>query len=157
MSKGFVSPGGSLTIPGNDPATLSLPDTGDGAPVIITQGDGTFCDGPCDGTATEISEFAGYSDPNHPIVLELTYNVPGQPDEPHGRRDGLRLDDLQEQQPGHSRTSAARSVLHRPRRRGKAIPHPCVDARSITQPTPNTFVVTFKILYISGDPKFARR
>ena len=40
---------------------------------------------------------------------------------------------------------------------GVAIPHPCLDAKNITQPTPNTFVVTFEIVYVSGDPKFGRR
>ena len=40
---------------------------------------------------------------------------------------------------------------------GVAVPHPCVDARSIVQPTPNSFVVTFEIVYLSGDPSFGRR
>ena len=79
VSKGFVLPGDSITIPGDNPATITLPDTGDGAPIVITQGDGTFCDGPCTGPATTISDFDGYSDPLHPIHLTLTYEFPDSP------------------------------------------------------------------------------
>ncbi len=156
VSKGFVSPGGSLTISGDDPATLTLPDTGNGAPVNITQGDGTFCDGPCSGIATTISEFGGYSDPNQPISLDLTYNFP---DSPTSLTDAAtafgstiyKNDDPLNPNVGTPVPFCASLGA------GVANPHPCVDGRTITQPTPNTFVVTFKILYISGDPKFARR
>ena len=40
---------------------------------------------------------------------------------------------------------------------GVAIPTPCTDVRSITQPTANNFVVTFQILYLAGDPTFGKR
>jgi hypothetical protein len=40
---------------------------------------------------------------------------------------------------------------------GIAIPSPCISARTITQPSPNVFKVTFTIVYLSGDPKFGRR
>ena len=156
VSKGFVSPGGSLTISGDDPATLTLPDTGNGAPVNITQGDGTFCDGPCSGTATTISEFGGYSDPNQPISLDLTYNFPDSPtsltdaatafgstiyknDDPLNPNVGTPVPFCASRAPGWRTRTPASTAARSPSRR------------------PNTFVVTFKILYISGDPKFARR
>ncbi len=156
VSKGFVSPGGSLTIPGADPATLSLPDTGNGAPVVVTQGDGTFCDGPCSGTATEISEFGGYSDPNHPIVLDLTYNFPDSPSSLTDAATAFGSTIYKNDDPG-SPNAGTPVPFCSSLGAGVANPHPCVDRHTITQPTPNTFVVTFKILYISGDPKFARR
>jgi uncharacterized repeat protein (TIGR01451 family) len=156
VAKGFVSPGGSLTIPGDDPATLSLPDTGDGAPVIVTQGDGTFCEGPCSGTATEISEFGGYSDPNQPIVLDLTYNFPASPTSLTDAATAFGATIYKNDDPGTPNVGVPVpfcSTLGA----GVANPHPCVDGRTIVQTTPDTYVVTFKILYISGDPKFARR
>jgi len=40
---------------------------------------------------------------------------------------------------------------------GVADPHPCIDGHTITQPSPNSFTVTFVILYLSGDPSYGRR
>lgn len=157
VAKGFVSPGGSLTIPGDDPATISLPaNVGDGAPVTITQGDGTFCNGPCDGTTTTISDFPGYTDPNEPIHLELVYNFPAGPTSltdaatAFGQQIWKNTDP---ENPGVGSTVPACTTPNS----GNAIPSPCVDTKSIDQPTPNTFVVKFQIVYLSGDPKFGRR
>ncbi|MGZ6967733.1 MAG: DUF7507 domain-containing protein [Acidimicrobiia bacterium] len=153
VSKGFVVPGGSISIDGTDPATLSLPDTGDGAPVEITQGSGTFCDGPCSGTATTISEFDGYTDPTQPIHLTLTYNFP---DSPTSLTDaatafGSAIYKTEGSDPGTVVPTCTTPGS------GQAFPHPCVDGKTITQPTYNSFVVTFEIVYLSGDPKFARK
>ncbi len=156
VSKGFVSPGGSLTIPGDNPATLTLPNTGDGAPVNITQGDGSFCEGPCSGPATTISEFDGYSDPNQPITLVLTYNFPSSPTSLTDAAiafGSTLYKHVDPDAPNVGTVVPFCSTLGA----GTAIPHPCVDARTIDQPNPNSFVVTFTIRYISGDPKFARR
>ncbi len=156
VSKGFVSPGGSLTIDGDNPATLSLPNTGDGAPVVITQGDGSFCNGPCDGPFTEIQPFGGYSDPNNPIALELTYNFPSSPTSLTDAATAYGATIYKNTDPGNPGLGSVVpycSVLGS----GAANPSPCVDGKSISQPTLNTFVVTFKILYLSGDPKFAKR
>jgi hypothetical protein len=77
IAKGFVLPGGSLTITGDNPATVTLPDTpGAGVPIEITQGAGTFCAGGCTGPATTISPFDGYTDPAHPITAVLNFLYP---------------------------------------------------------------------------------
>jgi uncharacterized repeat protein (TIGR01451 family) len=156
VSKGFVSPGGSLTIPGDDPATLTLPNTGAGAPVEITQGDGTFCDGSCEGPATTISEFGGYSDPNHPISLLLTYEFPDSPGSLTNAATAYGSTIYKNDDPSNPGVGTV-VPLCSTFGAGVAIPHPCVDAKTITQPSQNSFVVTFTIKYISGDPKFARR
>jgi uncharacterized repeat protein (TIGR01451 family) len=156
VSKGFVSPGGSLTIDGDNPATLSLPNTGDGAPVEITQADGTFCDGPCEGPATTISEFGGYDDPNHPIHLTLDYTFPDSPTSLFDAATAFGSQIYKNDDPLHPNTGTVVPLCN-VQGAGVAVPHPCVDGRNIVQTSPNTFVVSFEILYVSGDPKFARR
>ena len=155
VAKGFVLPGGSITIPGADPATLTLPDTGSGTPVIITQGNGTFCDGPCTGPATSISDFGGYSDPNQPIQLVLTFNFPDSPtsltDAATAFGSTIYKNDTPDPNAGVPVPACTTPGA------GVAVPHPCVDVHAITQPSPNVFVVTFTILYVSGDPHFAKR
>ena len=155
VSKGFVLPGGSITISGDDPATLTLPDTGSGAPVEITQDNGTFCDGPCTGPATSISDFGGYSDPNQPIQLLLTFTFPDSPtsltDAATAYGATIYKNDTPDPNAGVPVPACTTPGA------GVAVPHPCVDAHTITQPSPNSFVVTFTILYISGDPHFAKR
>ena len=156
VSKGFVSPGGSITIPGHDPATVTLPDSGPGAPIVITQGAGSFCDGPCSGPATTVSDFPGYDDPTHPIRLHLSFTFDGEGDNltdaanAYGSTIYKNIDPLQ---PNVGTVVPFCSSVGA----GVAVPHPCIDAHTISQPTFNTFVVTFDILYISGDPTFARR
>ena len=156
VSRGFVSPGGSITIPGHDPATVTLPDSGPGAPIVITQGPGSFCEGPCSGPATTVSDFPGYDDPTHPIRLHLTFTFDGEGDnltdaaDAYGATIYKNIDPLQ---PNVGTVVPFCSSVGA----GVAVPHPCVDAHTISQPTFNTFVVTFDILYISGDPTFARR
>jgi uncharacterized repeat protein (TIGR01451 family) len=156
VTKGYVLPGGSLTIPGDNPATLSLPETGNGAPVVITQGEGTFCNGPCEGPFTDIAPFEGYSDPNNPISLELTYNFP---DSATSLTDAATAygatiyKNVDPDNPGLGSTVPFCTTTGA----GIAVPAPCVDGRTITQVSPNSFEVTFTILYLSGDPKFARR
>ncbi len=156
VAKGFVVPGGSITIPGDNPATVALPDTGDGAPIVITQGDGSFCDGPCAGPATTISDFPGYSDPLHPIRLTLTYTFPAGPTSLTDAATAFGSTIYKNDDPMSPNLGAIVPTCATPGG-GVAAPHPCVDARSITQPTFNSFVVTFEILYLSGDPRFARR
>ena len=156
VAKGFVSPGGSITIEGDNPATLTLPNTGEGAPVVITQGEGSFCNGPCVGPYTEIAPFEGYSDPNFPIELDLTFNFPASPTSLTEAADAYGATIYKNTDPESPNVGSVVpfcSVFGA----GNAIPSPCVDARSISQPSFNSFVVTFKILYLSGDPKFSRR
>jgi uncharacterized repeat protein (TIGR01451 family) len=156
VAKGFVSPGGSLTIDGDNPATLTLPETGEGAPVVITQGEGSFCNGACDGPFTEIQPFEGYSDPLFPIELDLTFNFPDSPTSLTDAASAYGATIYKNTDPENP-TVGSPVPFCTTLGGAVAIPHPCVDARSIQQPSPNSFVVTFKILYISGDPKFARR
>jgi uncharacterized repeat protein (TIGR01451 family) len=156
VTKGFVSPGGSLTTGGADPATLSLPNTGDGAAVVITQGEGTFCDGPCTGTATTINDFDGYEDPNNPIRVRLQFDFPSSETSLADAADAYGADIYKNTDPENPSVGSLVPFCDT-LGAGVAIPSPCVDARSITQPEPNSFVVTFDIVYLSGDPKFARR
>ena len=156
VAKGFVSPGGSITIEGEDPATLTLPNTGPGAPVIITQGEGTFCDGPCADTATTINDFPGYPDPLFPIRVSLDYTFPDSPTSLIEAATAFGSTIYKNTDPENPDVGSVVPACTTPGA-GVAIPSPCVDAKNITQPTPNTFVVTFDIVYTSGDPKFARR
>ena len=156
VSKGFVLPGDSITIPGANPATITLPNTGDGAPIVVTQGDGTFCDGPCTGPATTISEFGGYLDPAHPIHLTLTYLFPDSPTSLTDAATAFGSTIYKNDDPLNPTVGTAVPACTTPLS-GVATPHPCVDGHTIVQPTLNSFVVTFDILYLSGDPVFARR
>jgi uncharacterized repeat protein (TIGR01451 family) len=156
VSKGFVGPGGSIETDGDDPATVTLPPTGPGAPILITQGPGTFCDGPCSGTATEISDFPGYSDPSNPIRLHLVYTFPSSPTSLTDAATAFGATIYKNDDPGHPSVGVPVADCAAPGS-GNATPHPCVDAHTITQPSSNSFVVTFDILYLSGDPRFAKR
>jgi uncharacterized repeat protein (TIGR01451 family) len=156
VTKGFVSPGGSLTTPGTDAATLSLPNTGDGAAVIITQGAGTFCDGPCEGTTTTINDFDGYDDPDNPIRVRLEFDFPDSETSLEDAADAYAADIYKNTDP-ESPNVGSLVPFCATAGAGVAIPSPCIDDRSLTQPSPNTFLVTFDIVYLSGDPKFGRR
>ena len=156
VSKGFVSPGGSITIPGHDPATVTLPDSGPGAPIVITQVPGSFCDGPCSGPATTVSDFPGYDDPTHPIRLHLTFTFDGEGDNLTAAADAYGSTIYKNGDPMQPNVGTVVPFCSSVGA-GVAVPHPCVDAHTISQPTFNTFVVTFDILYISGDPTFGRR
>lgn len=156
VSKGYVGPGGSIGTDGDDPATVTLPPTGPGAPILITQGPGTFCDGPCSGTATTISDFPGYTDPNQPIRLHLVYSFPSSPTSLTDAATAFGSDIYKNDDPNQPNVGTVVPACTTPAS-GVAAPHPCVDTHTITQPTPNAFVVTFDVLYLSGDPKFALR
>jgi uncharacterized repeat protein (TIGR01451 family) len=156
VSKGYVAPGGSIDTTGDQPALLTLPPTGDGAAVLITQGPGTFCDGLCAGPATTIGEFAGYDDPNHPIHLMLTYTFPDSPTSLTDAVTSFNGRIYKNDDPDHPDVGVPVPACTTPGS-GVAVPHPCVDGHTITQPSPNSFVVTFDVLYLSGDPKFALR
>jgi uncharacterized repeat protein (TIGR01451 family) len=156
VSKGFVLPGGSIGIDGENPATVTLPDTGDGAPIVITQGAGTFCDGPCSGTATTIAPFPGYTDPNHPIHALLVYNFSGSPTSLTDAATAYGATIYKNNDPLHPNVGSPVPFCNTPGS-GVADPSPCVNAHTITQPTFGSFVVTFDIVYLSGDPSFARR
>lgn len=155
-SSGFVVPGGSIDTGGDEPALLELPGSGPGAPVIITQGAGSFCAGPCSGIATEISPFPGYDDPMHPIRLRLTYAFPDSPTSLTDAASAFGATIYKNTDPDHPEVGSIVPWCDTPGA-GVAVPHPCVDGHTITQPTPNSFVVTFDIVYLSGDPRFARK
>jgi uncharacterized repeat protein (TIGR01451 family) len=153
VAKGFVLPGGSLTIPGDNPATLTLPNTGTGAPVEITQGAGTFCTGGCTGPATTISPFAGYTDPANPIsvVLNFTY-----PDTNAGlTQAALDFNNATIFKNDDSNVTTPLATCTTP---GHSNPAPCVDGRAIAHQTSPTaaYVTSYTILYLSGDPRFAK-
>jgi Bacterial Ig-like domain (group 1)/Divergent InlB B-repeat domain/Domain of unknown function DUF11 len=77
---GFVPPGGSITTgpaTGDHPTggTFSLPNSGPGAPISLTTSalPAGFCGGhTCRGRLLTLSPFAGYTDPNHPAVLDIS-------------------------------------------------------------------------------------
>jgi uncharacterized repeat protein (TIGR01451 family) len=157
-ASGYVSPGDSITIPGDDPATITLPNTGDGAPVVVTQGDGTFCDnGPCTGTVTTIAPIDGYNDPHNPIHLELIYNFPSSPTSLKDAGRAYFLEQIYKNtDPGTPNAGSLVPDCTTPGA-GSAIPSPCVDSRDLVETSLNTYVVTFDIVYLSGDPSFGKR
>jgi uncharacterized repeat protein (TIGR01451 family) len=155
-SKGFVSPGGSIETGGDNPARVQLPNTGPGAPILLTQGPGSFCNGPCSGLATDISSFPGYDDPNHPIHLTLTYTFPDSATSLTEAATAFGAEIYKNDDPSHPDVGVTVPLCD-VQGSGIASPHACVDGHTITQPTPNSFVVTFEILYLSGDPRMARR
>ena len=156
VSKGYVGPGGSIETGGDDPARVQLPNTGPGAPILLTQGPGSFCNGPCSGLATDISSFPGYDDPNHPIHLTLTYTFPDSPTSLTDAATAFGSEIYKNDDPSHPDVGVTVPLCD-VQGSGIASPHACVDGHTITQPTPNSFVVTFEILYLSGDPRMARR
>jgi uncharacterized repeat protein (TIGR01451 family) len=175
---GFVVPGGSLNTGGTDPANFSLPTTagtgtGNGAPVTMTQGPGAFCNGPCNGTTTDITPVDGYTDPNHPVTVVLSFSytslVTATNDYLHAAI--YKFDDTTEttgsvaldcsDNPAWTSSQKAAAALRRVARIGThsgiANPHPCVDARTINILGKNSFTVTFTVLYLSGDPHLGRK
>ena len=135
---------------------VQLPDTGDGAPIRLTQGPGSFCDGPCSGIATDISSFPGYDDPDHPIRVTLTYAFPASPTSLTDAATAFGSTIYKNDDPSHPDVGVVVPTCAAPGS-GVAIPHPCVDGHTISQPSPNSFVVTFDIVYLSGDPRMAHR
>ncbi len=171
---GFVPPGGSLDTGGNNPAHLTLPNTGPGAAVTMTQraSGNTFCGGPCNGTATFVSNFGGYSEPTHPIDLKLTFADTGVfPtlvdyffSTIYKVRDdatvGVPVPDCKDNPawtPRQKLEAALRRLVRAGTHSGIANPAPCVDSRRITKVGDNKYNVTFEILFLSDDGGFSRR
>ncbi len=173
-ASGYVPPGGNIDTGGTDPANVALPNTGTGAPVTITQipSGNTFCNGPCNGTASFISDFPGYSDSHHPIALKLAFRDHGVfptlidyfTSTIYKVRDnetvGVAIPDCKDD-PTWNRAQKAAAKFRRKFRIGTlsgiANPAPCVDARTIERVSGNDYVVTFTILYLSDDGGWARR
>jgi uncharacterized repeat protein (TIGR01451 family) len=168
---GFVPPNGSIGTGGTNPATLTLPSRGPGATVTLTQGTGDFCGGPCVGPATGVNSFDGYTDPNFPISLTLAYTEPNLARALHdyatstvykqaGDQAGVKILDCANDPTwttAQKRAAALRRLLRLGTHSGIANPSPCIDARSIIALPHRQWQVTFTILYLSGDPHFARR
>ena len=108
------------------------------------------------GTATDDLGVRRLQRPEPADPLDLTYNFPDSPTSLTDAATAFGSTIYKNDNPGTPNVGAPVPFCTT-LGAGMANPHPCVDGRTITQPTPNTFVVTFKILYISGDPKFARR
>ncbi|HEY5170386.1 MAG TPA: DUF11 domain-containing protein, partial [Acidimicrobiia bacterium] len=174
-TSGFVPPGGSINTGGNNPANLALPNTGPGATVTLTQQPtgNNFCNGPCNGTATFISDFPGYSDPVRPIDLKLTFAdgsslATARNDYATSTiykvRDnqtvGVPVPDCSDNPswtPAQKQAAAVRRLLRVGTQSGIANPSPCVDSRTITKVSSTQYKVTFEILFLSDDGGFARR
>jgi uncharacterized repeat protein (TIGR01451 family) len=169
-TSGFVLPGDSIGTGGSTPATLTLPGTGNGAPVVLTQGPGNFCLGPCKGPATEVSEFPGYDDPNHPIRLVLEYgfatDLPGAAvafaTDDIFKYDGVNppaivpdCNDDPSWTPQQKADAAARRAQRLGTQSGIASPSPCINSRAIVA-VGGGYQVAYEVLYLSGDPRFAR-
>jgi hypothetical protein len=81
-ARGFVPPGGSISI-GNDPtaanplvSTFELPKTGSGAPITLRVESCTGTGHSCAGNRLiYLSPFTGYDDPTHPPELKLVWDV----------------------------------------------------------------------------------
>jgi uncharacterized repeat protein (TIGR01451 family) len=170
----FVPPGGSIDTGGNNPANLTLPNTGVGSVVTITQrpSGNNFCQGACNGTASFVSDFPGYNDPTHPIRLKLTFTdsnvVTGLTDYATSTiykvRDdatvGVKVPDCKDNPAWTSKQkaeAALRRLLRAGTQSGIANPAPCVDKRTIVKGSGNTYKVTFEILFLSDDGGFSRR
>ncbi len=173
-AQGYVPPGGSLGTGGSNPAVLTLPNSGNGAPVTITQqpSGNNFCNGPCNGTASFISDFPGYSDPYQPIDLKLTFADHGfitalkdyALSTIYKVRDnetvGVVVPDCQDNPawtPREKLAAAIRRAWRAGTQSGIANPAPCVDRRTITKGHGDTYYVTFEILFLSDDGGFSRR
>ena len=146
-------PGNALTAPGNYSPTVTLPPTGDGAPVIITQSIGAFCGGACNGATTTVEPFDGYNDPANPVQLTLrSWFVPGGPDTDPDPLTAAAIafsNQLYVHNNAGGPTDGALMphCVTPPRAAGD---YPCAAGKTIQQPTPNNFVVTFNVLYLSA-------
>jgi uncharacterized repeat protein (TIGR01451 family) len=178
QTSGFVPPGNSIDTGGNNPTNLSLPNTGGGAPVTITQANGAqFCNGPCNGPASSINNFGGYLDPTHPIHLVLTFTDPNVVSAlkdftistvyKHFDNDPATVGhvvpdclDNPAWTPAQKAAAKLRRLLRLGTQSGIANPAPCVDSRTITPLTKNLitgpYQVTFTILYLSDDGTYSR-
>ena len=170
QASGFVPPGGSITAGGTNPATLTLP-AGPGAVVTLTQAAGNFCAGACNGPATEVNNFPGYSNPNFPISLKLVFAEPNGVKaladfitatlyKQSGTSAGVKIRDCVDNPAWTTKqkqAAALRRTLRLGTQSGIANPSPCVDARSVVALPGNKWQTTYTILYLSGDPRFARK
>ena len=183
QASGYVPPGGTLatgttaTPQDNTIISFSLPNSGPGTPIsLLAENDATlaFCGGRrCSGKTAFVSPFAGYNDPQQPASLKITWDrsvagrgifstlyvqkaeggpvvtvpdcaAPPRFDRHHHELRGWWswlfwfLRHLRSHLGPHS---------------GVASPSPCVNARSVDRHGD----VTFEVLLLSGDPKFARR
>jgi uncharacterized repeat protein (TIGR01451 family) len=145
-SKGWVMPGNVLATPGHDPAQVSLPNTGPGAPVIITQdGAGNFCGGPCVGPTTNVAATPDYDDTANPVKLKVTYNF--APGDPESFPDALTAAAIAFSK---SMYTSGGTLIAPCAPAGTASPDPCLNAKTISEPVHGSFAVTFEILYTSG-------
>jgi uncharacterized repeat protein (TIGR01451 family) len=172
-SSGFVAPGGSLSSGGTNPAVITLPNTGNGTPVSIIQGSGGFCSGQCSGPVTNLGSMPGYTDPQHPVRLTLTFkdltywtawsdfktstifkrSATGVT--------GFELPDCADN-PAWTAAQKAAAAQRRTdgfgTQSGIANPSPCVDARNVTPLGLNgPYAVSFVVNMLSGDPGIGRR
>jgi uncharacterized repeat protein (TIGR01451 family) len=171
ITSGFVLPGGSITTGGRSPATVTLPNTGTGAPITVTQAYSDACGGPCPHPDTTVADFPGYDDPNHPVRLVLDYEYP---DDIVGAavafasaniykfdfvNPDLLLGDCLDN-PAWTASEKAAAAARRAQRLGTqsgiANPSACVDSRTISA-AGNVYTVSFEVLYLSGDPVFKKR
>jgi hypothetical protein len=149
---------------------LSLPAAGPGAVVTLTQAAGNFCAGPCTGPATEVNNFPGYSNPKFPISLKLVFAEPNGVKaladfgtatlyKQSGTAAGVKIRDCVDNPAWTTKqkqAAALRRTLRLGTQSGIANPSPCVDARSVVALPHNQWQTTFTILYLSGDPRFAK-
>ena len=137
---------------------MSLPATGDGSPVVITQGTGTFCNGPCVGTTTTVSDIPNYVDPNVPIHITLTYNFPD-----HGSAHPNSLDEAQAALLAtyykFDSSDSTTTVVPNCTTHDIAVPHPCVNSRHLDEVPfhSGNYVVSIEIIYLSGDPSYGHK
>ena len=180
---GYVPPGGTLstgttaTPTDNTIISFTLPNNGPGVPMIMAaENDPTmsFCGGQrCSGKTAFLIPFTGYNNPESPAHLKITWDrsVAGRgiwsniyvQKAPNGPI--VTVPECQAI-PRYDRHHHERHGWwswfgwwwrhrhdHQGPHSGIANPSPCVDARSVDR----NGDVTFEILLLSGDPKFARR
>ncbi len=150
---GFVGPGqtistGTDATPANPTvASFRMPSKSQGAPITLrleTAGVGTFCGShPCDGKIIFLSPFEGVNNPRSPARLKLTWDksIAG-----HGTNSHIYV----QKQPDGPITVVPmcdNTDKH------VAIPSPCIHEKEML----DNGDITFEIVLLSGDPRFARR
>ena len=172
QASGFVPPGGTLrtgveaTPADNTIIAFTLPNAGAGTPITLAAepAPANFCGGlACSGKVAFISDFPGYRDPAKPPKVAITWDKTvfgrGLKSEIYVQKANetpVRVPDCKPRPEWNKLTRLASALLAALRlgpHSGFASPSPCVNARSVDRHGD----LTFEILLLSGDPRFARR
>jgi len=165
-ASGYVPPGGTLTTggdatPGNDTvASLTLPNSGDGAVVTLTSV--PCAPGVCFGKTVTFNDFPGYDDPTKPIRFTTLYDKSVRGTGLFSQLYVLKDTDTQFRfippctKPGEKKLLALARYLSGllvGGRSGVAVPSPCVNKKEQLK----NGDLRYETLFTSGDPGVRRR